>query len=81
MLAKPLTYSLFSIQRPWFQTVLQSVLFGLFVGVAWWVIPRWGAVGSAAALLGTGLVALVALAVYVHRTILSNDGLRTETPG
>jgi PST family polysaccharide transporter len=69
LLAKPLTYALFSAGRPEIQAWIQLGLLAAFAASAWWVIPRWGAQGSAMMFLGLALASFGCLAAQAHRTL------------
>jgi O-antigen/teichoic acid export membrane protein len=75
VLARPLTYALFAVGRPHLQTWTQLALAAAFVPAAMWAIPRWGASGSAAAVLGMEVIACAAFAFHAHRALrVERDG-------
>jgi O-antigen/teichoic acid export membrane protein len=62
-----LGFVLLSANRAWMRTSVDIVLAGLFLGIAWWAVPHWGASGLAWAFAVAYSIASVILFFCVRR--------------
>jgi len=59
--------ALLSAGRAWERAAADALLAGAFLALAWWAVPRWGAVGLAATFAGAYSIACLALAMLLRR--------------
>jgi len=62
-----LGFVLLSANRAWMRSAIDFVLAGLFLGLAWWAVPRWEATGLASSLAAAYSIASLILFLCVRR--------------